>query len=187
MIIIGIDQSYTETGICIIQNEKIIKYFSIKFNGCNNTEKRNKIRERLDTILCKLYKYQDDIKVICERIRTFTNGNSLRPQYLISTGALIATIVDCAYKHQVKTYSVDTRSWMSKVIGSAVKGKSKSNLEFSSKTVKPSVDFVLKKYKIDVSYKTKTGLTRYNDNVSDAICIAFYGFVKNPLLKLEDK
>lgn len=181
MICIGIDQSYTDTGIAISKDGIPIKWISENFKKCKNKpEKRIRLKTRLESLYSTINdKYSnEEILVIVERIRTFTKGKDLRPNYLKSTGALIATIVDESYKQGHKVYSVDTRSWMSRVIG---KGNKK-------KIEKPSIDFVKTKFGIDVKYITKTGLTKYNDNISDAICISQYGFCEGviKLLKLEE-
>ena len=52
LISIGIDQSYTRTGISIAADGKLLKVSSISFKGCETkTEKRNCIRQVLRTII----------------------------------------------------------------------------------------------------------------------------------------
>ncbi len=179
-ICIGIDQSYTDTGIAISIDGIPHVWKNESFKGCKNkTEKRNRLRKRLSMLFERCSEKTGDILVLVERIRTYTGGDFLRPNYLKSTGALVAAIVDVAYDWDLKVYSVDTHSWMSKVVGKPNKKKGED---------KPSIKFVKRKYDIDVKYKTAKGLIKYNDNISDAICISLYGFCKgiDKLLKEEE-
>ena len=181
---IGIDQSYSDTGIAVSIDGSPVKWTNEKFKGCkNNTEKRRRLEERLRKLFTICTNKTKDVIIIIERIRTFTGGSQapnfgLRPTYLKSTGALIATVVDTAYDFGLKVYSVDTRSWKSKVVGKANKGKDATAKD-------ATIRFVKKEYGIDVSYVNKNGDTRYNDNIADAVCISLYGFVKSPNLKEE--
>jgi hypothetical protein len=179
MICIGIDQSYTDTGIAISIDGAIKYYTNENFKGCQNrTEKRKKIKDRLEKIIKKCTSKSDNVIIILERIRTFTSGSQLLPNYLKMTGALISVIVDLAYDYEIKVYSVDTRAWKSKIVGKAnSKGKDKK-LE--------TIEFVKNKYNIDVSQINSKGKVKQNDNIADAICISLYGFIKNPKLNLEE-
>lgn len=155
MLVLGIDQSYKKTGIALVSgsnilNAKVVKVRSIAFKkseveGKSNTSKRKYIS---DFVKHCITKYEPDL-VVCERIRTFSKG-FISTNYIKSTGALIATILDAIYPQ--KLYSADTRSWKAKIIGS-----SKGNKEVSSK-------YILQRF----------GL-RLNDDAADAVCIALYG------------
>lgn len=178
-IVIGIDQSYTKTGISIAINNKLIKVSSIDFVGCkNNSDKRNLIRCKLTHILKKVSQMGHEGLIICERIRTFSGG-FLSTDYIKSTGALIATMVDVAYEFDIPVYSVDTRSWKSKIIGS-------SKADKSGNKKGPTIKFV-EQLGFDVSFKTKRGKIKYNDDAADSACIALYGFLpkSKQTLKLE--
>jgi hypothetical protein len=135
------------------------------------------------------------VVIICERVRTFSHnfkgkgkvkqgekvgqpseaestgdsGQFISTSYIKATGALIATIVDTAYDYGIPVFSVDTRAWMSKVVGSA-KGSNKQ----------ASIKFVTK-LGFDVSSVNKKGNITYDDDASDSGCIALYAFV--PKLK----
>lgn len=185
MIVIGIDESYTCTGVALVEDNKVLKYKKIDFKGCKNkSQKRKRLNRFLNKILKDLVevkmKPSSDIIIICERIRTFSQ-RGLAPNYLKATGALIATIVDVAYEYDIPVYSVDTRSWKSQVVGT-----SKGDKDGDRKM--PTIEFV-KKLGIDVSYehmnkKTKEVEIRYDDDVADAICIALYGFLPEDRKKL---
>ena len=94
--IIGFDQSYTRTGIAIVSNGKLRKITSEPFKGVTNkSEKRIRLADDVAKVINKcLEKYRpEEISIIVERIRTFTQGYDIRPNFLISQGALIASIV----------------------------------------------------------------------------------------------
>ena len=118
----GIDQSYTRTGISITVNRKHKKVSSISFKYIKTKSgKRFKTMEVLEKAINSCLKKFDasDIAIICERIRTFTSSFDIRPDYMKSTGALIACIVDTGYKYGINTYSIDTRAWKRAVLGSS--------------------------------------------------------------------
>lgn len=190
--VIGIDESYTRTGIAIALDGKLIKVTSLDFKGLkNNSEKRKLISNTINRILTKNLSKAKETIIICERIRTLSpKGGSkdfgIRPNYLISTGALIGTIIDTAYEFNVPVYSADTRSWKTQVIGT-----NKTDAKYH-KEIKPekmaAIEFIqalgfdLKEYDKDgavnksIRGKNK-GKIKYNDDAADAGCIALYGFL----------
>lgn len=182
-IIIGIDQAYTRTGISIVADGELIKVKSISFKGCRNKiEKRKHLRNILDILLSNLSKKAILVAIYVERIRTFSQGQGkkggfgLRPSYLKSTGALIGMIVDKASEYNVQVYSVDTRSWKSKVIGTSKGGK------------QPAVDLIQSKGFDLFLRENKKGEKIYDDDAADSACIALYGFIdaKQQKLLLEE-
>ncbi len=180
--VIGIDQSYARTGISIAINGKLKKVGSIDFKGI--TEKSGK-RKEVKRVVTKAIKkclnhfepYQ--ICIVCERIRTMTNSFDIRPDYMKSTGALIATIVDTAWEYNIKTYSIDTRAWKSAVLG-------------NSRPVFPPVEGVKDPQKFgSVAYVIKLGFDNFikrekgrggksifsrDDDAADSACIALSPF-----------
>lgn len=186
-IVIGIDQSYTRTGVALVVNGKVVNHKIIKFKGCKNkTDKRKAIGSFLHKILKSLSKGTtgpQNISIVCERIRTFSGKYGLRPDYLKSTGALIATIVDIAYEYGVKVYSVDTRAWKSQVVGTSkakisqvkVNGKTKEVRDAKSGTL----EFVKNVVGIDCGKE---------DDLADAICIGLFSFKsKDPSKYLKEE
>ena len=167
MISLGIDESYTNFGICVTEGDniiegKIVKVKSFNFKGLKSkTEKREFIR---DLIKRSIEKYKPNI-IIVERIRTFSKGFMGINTYIKNTAPLVASIVDSAYPQKV--YSVDTRCWKSRVIG-----QSKGNKLVSVKYI-----------------KNRFGL-KLNDDAADAACISLFGleyekWLKNKLIKEE--
>lgn len=196
-IVIGIDESYTSTGISICADGKLLKVTSIDFKGCSNkTEKRKCLSNILYRILKLNSQKASECLIICERIRTFSQSKGdygLRPNYLISTGALVATIVDTAYEFNIPVYSVDTRSWKSQVVGTTKTSKK------YAKEIKPekmptikyveSLGFDMKIYNKDGSIKKSLrgknkGKIKYDDDAADSACIALYGFIPQNRQKL---
>jgi len=183
-IMIGIDESYTKTGISVVADgrQHILKVSSTRFKGCKNkSDKRRVIRGILNKLIpiCQLRASQ--VVIILERIRTFTGGSHLRPKYLISTGALVATIVDTAYDYGVKCFSVDTRAWKSKIVGTS-KHKDPDNPKAET------IQFVLSLGITSIISKNRKGITVYDDDACDSLCMALYGFLpKNKRnLRLEE-
>lgn len=120
--VIGFDQSYTRTGISIAVNGKLKKVTSEPFKGLTNKSlKRIKIGEDAEKVIQSCLKKFDkkDVVIIVERIRTYTASYDVRPDFLKSQGALIAVIVDVAYRYGIKVYSVDTRCWKTAILGTS--------------------------------------------------------------------
>lgn len=192
-IVIGIDQSYTGTGITIAADGKPLKVSSTQFKGLKfNYDKRDHIRGILRKLLEQAVKLAPEVMILIERIGTFrkafgnkANQGGANPNYLKMTGALVATIVDTAREYQISTYSVDTRSWKAQVVGSAKSRVTKGKRDAKGETVeyaeKLGYDMVLR-------YK-KTGKNKgdpiYDDDKADALCIALYGFIHEKKQKLQ--
>lgn len=166
MICLGIDESYTNFGIAVaegtsIADGKILKVKSFNYKGLKSKTEKRKFIKKL--IKHSIKKYKPNI-IVVERIRLFSKGFLSKP-YLITTGALIATIVDAAFPKKV--YSVDTRCWKSRTIGN------------SKGTKQVSVKYIYGRYG-----------KKLNDDAADAACIALFGlegqkWLKEKLLKEE--
>lgn len=188
-LVIGIDQSYTKTGISIAADGKLLKVASIGFKGARiKSEKRKMLANTLTKVLEKNAHKAKECVVICERIRHFSHGDDgkakdaggfMNMAYIKATGALIAVIVDTAFEFGgVAVYSADTRSWKSQVVGTpkAIKGDKKLA------TVRYVKSLGFKK---DICSVNKKGEVVYDDDAADSACIALYGFCKGRKLKLE--
>lgn len=188
--VIALDQSYTRTGIAIAINGKLKVIKAIDFKHVKTkTAKRNLLRKTLtNAIISCLKKYNsNEINVVFERIRTFTQSDILNVEYLKQTGALCAVIVDTASEFGIESWSADTRAWKSSVLGS-----SKPSIE-PYPGVKDPKKIREVKYIVELGYgdmikiyRGKDGRTfaKYDDDAADAACIALYGFHdKNTLRK----
>lgn len=182
--IIGIDQSYTRTGIAVATKGKVRKALSIDFKGVKTkTQKRLLLQSTLRKVIETCLKKYDssEITVIAERIRTFTETDSLRVDVIKAHSALMAYIVDTAAEYGIKVYTVDTRAWKSRVLGT-----SKPVFEPLEGVENPQkFGSVRKAIKLGFGeqMKVKSCKTRsfkYNDDMADAICISLYGFTGYP-------
>lgn len=176
MTVMGIDASYTRTGLAIAKDGKLEIVRSIKFKGLKSKpEKRANLKKKVESYIKK---YQPEM-IIVERTRQFsTNDKSFIAMNMIKTGISILTcIIDVAYENNIKVYSVDTRAWKSAVIGTS---KAKSG----DKKL-PGLEFI-----------SSLGFDVYDDDdAADAACIAlFYWFAgkkhgesrRNELMKIEE-
>ena len=197
-IVVGIDQSYQDTGISISMNGKLkTATHCYTDNLKNNTEKRKALKEMLDRTFTKAKQMQKkyDSTLICciERIRLQSQG-FLNINYIKSIGALNALIVDTAMDYDIKVYSADTRAWKSGVVGTS---KGKPNPYGLNEKKFPTIEWCIYKgfdkyiRKYDVGKSTKGILMEngvkytYNDNICDSICISLYPFQAHAKLKEE--
>jgi len=118
-IIIGIDQSYENTGVSISADGVLKKVGSINLSKYStNSDKRTVLRNKLTNIVsCNISKAKEVICII-ERIRLRSQG-FLNINYIKSIGALNSVIVDVMADFGIEVYSVDTRCWKAQVIGTS--------------------------------------------------------------------
>ena len=155
MTIIGIDASYTRTGLAIAIDGNLETVKSIKFKGLKTKpEKRANLRKKVEKYIKK---YQPDM-IVTERTRQFSTGDkSFIALNMIKTGmSLLTTIIDIAYENGIPVYSVDTRAWKSAVVGtSKPKGGDKKL---------PTLEYI-----------TSLGFDVYDDDdAADAACISLF-------------
>lgn len=209
-VIIGIDESYTRTGITVLEDKKLLKMYSVNFDGCkNNYDKRKALRSVLESILNRLLrKYKPiEIKSIIERIRTFSGGH-MSSQYLITTGGLIVTILDVFLEHDIKVYSVDTRAWKSAVVGTSKPLENPYGInpekyrtilymrdrgllkhiaeEYKGRGKKGIIDVKMDVVEGNRKVKKKVPC-KINDDLADSYCIALYGFLPKAKQKLKEE
>lgn len=202
-IVIGIDQSYTRTGITVLEDKKILRMKSIDFNSCkNNTEKRLEVYTYLETIFKRRLNKQienGNVTIITERIRLRSQG-FLSEAYIKSTGALVATIIDVAQLYNIPVYSVDTRSWKGQIVGDSKplnnpyginKEKYRTILYLRSKgLLKHIVEPYTGRGKqgvINVKINGQKTPCKINDDLADSYCIAMYGFLPEHKQKLKEE
>lgn len=197
-IVIGIDQSYTRTGITILENKKILEMKSIDFNDCNNnTEKRRLLKDILNDYILEYG--EGEVIIITERIRLRSQG-FLSEAYIKSTGALVATIIDIANIYDIPVYSVDTRSWKGQIVGDSKplnnpyginKEKYRTILYIRSKgLLKHIVEPYTGRGKqgvVNIKINGKKTPCKINDDLADSYCIAMYGFLPEHKQKLKEE
>ncbi|MFR2035903.1 MAG: hypothetical protein ACLS3T_04470 [Anaerobutyricum sp.] len=197
-IVIGIDQSYTRTGITVLEDKKILGMHSVNFDGCKtNTEKREHLKHLIESLFDN-YNI-DNVMVITERIRLRSQG-FLSESYIKSTGALIATIIDVFATYDIPVYSVDTRSWKSQIVGNSKplensyginKEKYRTILYLRSKgLLKHIVEPYTGRGKqgvVNIKINGKKTPCKINDDLADSYCIAMYGFLPEHKQKLKEE
>lgn len=197
-IVIGIDQSYTRTGITVLENKKIYKMYSLDFKGCkNNTEKRMLLSDMIDSIILELN--SENITIITERIRLRSQG-FLSENYIKATGALVATIIDIAETYDVPVYSVDTRSWKSQIIGDSKPLNNPYDINPEKyRTIlylknKGLLKHIVEPYNgrgekgiINIKINGKKTPCKINDDLADSYCIAMYGYLPKSKQKLKEE
>ena len=176
-IVIGIDQSYNNTGISISADGvlKVVKSLDLsKYNS--NSDKRMALKKKANKIIC-----------VIERIRLQSKG-FLNIDYIKSIGALNATVVDVMNEFGVKVYSVDTRCWKSQVVGTSKPEENIYGVKFEKW---PTVKWCISKgfrdsILIDVTGSRKVRGTftdtygkkyMYNDDAADSAAISMFYFV----------
>ena len=150
--------------------------------------KRRTVNEKLKKCIemC-IKKYgKDNIGIICERIRTITNGFDIRPNVIKPAAAMISNFVDVAYDYELDVWSVDTRCWKSAILVTSkpifepIEGV--SNIQKFG-----SVRRVIELGFYDSLVREGRHGAHYtlDDDAADSACIALYGFVKNKKLMKE--
>lgn len=118
-IVIGIDQSYKNTGISIVADGKLKDIKSIYLERYDqNSTKRQVLRHHLTALLDLATSRAANVVCIVERARIHGGSTSfINIDAIKAMGALTATIVDVCAIYDVEVYSVDTRCWKAQVIG----------------------------------------------------------------------
>ena len=107
-VVIGIDQSYSNTGISIAADRKLVKVRSLQLDTYKtNSDKRRALANTLDGLLKAVYPKAREVVCIIERIRLRSQG-FLNIDYIKSIGALNSIIVDKCNEYCVPVYRVDT-------------------------------------------------------------------------------
>lgn len=190
-IVIGIDQSYKNTGISIVADGVIKDIKSVRLEKYDNNSKRREVlRDKLGHLMSVVTEKADHVVCICERARIHGGKRDEKIQGFINLdaikamGALTATIVDVCALYGVEVFSVDTRCWKSRVVGTS---KPEANKYGVPEEKWPTVRWVISKghedkILVDVTgTKKKKGIFersgkkyQYNDDAADSAGIAMY-------------
>lgn len=118
-VVIGIDQSYNNTGISVAADGKLRIVRSLPLDKCkSNSEKRRALANTLNGLLRSVAPKAESVVCIIERIRLRSQG-FLNIDYIKSIGALNSIVVDIMDLHGIEVYSVDTRCWKAQVVGTS--------------------------------------------------------------------
>jgi hypothetical protein len=185
-VVIGVDQSYSNTGISIAADGKLLKIRSLQLDSYKtNSDKRRVLSKTLDSLLSSVVPKGKEVICIIERIRLRSQG-FLNIDYIKSIGALNSIITDVCFEKNIPVYSVDTRCWKSQVIGTS---KPKSNKYGVPDEKWPTVEWCIRngweKYILNVvesKRKNKGTFIRngikyeYNNDAADSAGIAMFYF-----------
>lgn len=190
-VVIGIDQSYKNTGISIVADGEIKKVRSIQLEHYkSNSERRRALQKALDGLLSSVAGKGKEVICIIERIRLHSQG-FLNIDYIKSIGALNALIIDTCNAYSVPVFSVDTRCWKSQVVGTS---KPSDNPKFAMEPEKyPTFHWLSRQQNglfvsdvmIDMTGTRKKNNIfekngkkyKVNDDACDSAGIAMFGFV----------
>lgn len=185
-VVIGIDQSYNNTGVSIAADGKLMKVKSVQLESYKtNSDKRRALASMLNGLLSSVAPKAKEIICIIERIRLRSQG-FLNIDYIKSIGALNSIIVDACNENCIPVYSVDTRCWKAQVIGTS---KPMPNKFGVPEEKWPTVRWLIKQgweesILIPIEgRKTKGTFVRngqkymYNNDAADSAGIAMFGFI----------
>ncbi len=185
-VVIGIDQSYNNTGISIAADGKLLKVKSLHLDKYkSNSEKRRALANTLSGLLKAVCPKANDVICIIERIRLRSQG-FLNIDYIKSIGALNSIIVDKCHEYCVPVYSVDTRCWKAQVVGTS---KPLPNNFGVPEEKWPTVKWLINQgWENNIlmpieGRKTKGTFIRngqkymYNNDAADSAGIAMFGFI----------
>lgn len=185
-IVIGIDQSYTNTGISISADGKLLDIKSVQLHKLkSHTERRQTLSWRLDVLLQKCKQQASEVVCVVERTRLHGGETSFINIHAIKAmGALIAVIVDQCAIYDVAVYSVDTRTWKAAVVGTSRPMTNKYGVQPQKW---PTIKWLCKlgyedKILIDLSNTKRVKGTfvrngkkyKYNDDAADSAGISMY-------------
>lgn len=147
--VLGIDESYANTGMSITYGNPFYGYRTVDCISIDGSFAKDKNEYRtflLDEICTLLDKHKDksngtiECITVVERIRQFSRG-FINIDYIKSMGALIAYIVEASSQYVMSTFSVDTRCWKSTVVGNS---KPMVNSFHVAPEKYPTLDYVVK-------------------------------------------
>lgn len=200
-IVIGIDESYTRTGVTILKDKEPLCMHSVNFDDCQtNVDKRRHLDMYLRQKINRLKKQnKDDITIIVERIRLRSQG-FLSEAYIKATGALLSIIIAIGQDYNIPVYSVDTRSWKAQIVGDSKPLQNHYGINPEKyRTIvylkqKGLLKYIAEEYKgkgtkgvINVKIDGKRVPCKINDDIADSYCIAMYGFLPKSKQKLKEE
>lgn len=189
--IIGIDQSYQNTGISVVTDGVLRDVKSVQLGKYkDNSVRRGVLKTKLGHLMSAVAAKSEKVTCIVERARLHGGPSSfINIDAIKAMGALTATIVDVCYEYGVEVYSVDTRCWKSQVVGTS---KPQSNKYGVPPEKWPTVRWLIGKGFEDkilipiTTKRTKGTFVRdgqryaYNNDAADSAGIAMYGVVGDP-------
>lgn len=185
---IGIDQSYTNTGISVAADDKLLDVKSVRLDKYKlHSARRAALKSKLGSLIAAVTQKTENIVCIVERARIHGGNTSfINIDAILTAGVLASVVVDVCDQYNISVYSVDTRSWKAQVVGTS---KPQSN-KFGVPPEKwPTVEWVCRQgmeskilVPIVSTRKSKGTFIRngqkyqYNNDAADSAGIAMYWF-----------
>lgn len=161
LIVLGIDQSYTNFGVAVVKNKDellhIDSYALEKFG--DDEVGRVAARKFVESAVKALTnRFKPDI-IVVERVR-LKNTWGINLNDITCMSQLTCKIIDSAFP--IKVVSVDTRSFKSKVLGNASAKKD------------DAINFIKNKFNVNIDH-----------DAAEACCMALYAWTKKYKLEVE--
>lgn len=156
MKIMGLDMSTKSTGIAILEDKELYYYDCITASSADLMKRIEKIVNGIEEVLNK---YSDIDKIIMEEVIPTTGKNVKTWKALIYLQAIVMMML---YKKfpKIKIELIYPNSWRSRIGIHTGKGETREKLKIH-----------------DIRYvETHYGI-KVNDDIADAICIAYSSFV----------
>lgn len=187
-IAIGVDQSYTNTGISVAADGKLLDIKSVRLDKFKtHSARRAALKDKLGPLIAAVAQKTENAVCIVERARIHGGNNSfINIDAILTAGVLAAVVVDVCEPYGIPVYSVDTRAWKSQVVGTS---KPQANKYGVPPEKWPTVRWVCRqgmehKILIPVNNPRKRKGTfirngqkyQYNNDAADSAGIAMYWF-----------
>lgn len=195
---IGIDQSYTNTGISVAADGKLLDIKSVRLDKYKtHSARRAALKNKLGPLIAAVAQKSENVVCIVERARIHGGGTSfINIDAILTAGVLAALVVDACDPYDIPVYSVDTRAWKSQVVGTSKPERNKYGVPeekwptvrwvcqqgMESKILLP----VTNPRKNKGTFVRKGQKYQYNHDAADSAGIAMYWFKgDHDKLKLE--
>ena len=186
ILVIGIDQSYNNTGVSVSADGKLLKVSHIELKYLkSNSIKRFYLQQELGKILKKIISKSKKVICVIERIRLQSKG-FLNIDYIKSIGALNAVIVDTMSRYGIDVYSVDTRCWKAQVVGTSKPQNNNYGVPLekwptvhwvNQQGFKKSILRKVEGRKEKGTFTNKYGKWEYDNDAADSAAISMFYFV----------
>ena len=185
-LVIGIDQSYADTGIAISVDGELKSLSHYAFKGfTTKADKRIYLAAKIAK-LCRRFQDCYDVVIVVENIRLFSGQDvHISRAYISAAYAMLGSLVDMAVQIGVSIYCIETKSWKKAVLGSSKNSSERFEGVKDQKKVE-SVKYIINAgFKRQITSQTRSGKIKYNYKMADAGCIALSYFKSNNCKSLE--
>jgi hypothetical protein len=177
MLSIGIDQSYTNTGLAAVRDGKIIKAYSV---AREKDETRVEYRMRLLEEIYRLVRHCDED---LESTKIYTeNNNTNQRTAILASAELRATIENFCFNRSMGFETITATQWQSALGRKKYKVSDFANEREPKKM--PVIKIIEEDHGVDCKIYSENGKIKldkdnriwYDSDMADAIGIALYGW-----------